>query len=163
MKNLRVVADSSCLIGLAYIKQFKLLKELLDSIYIPEAVYNEVVIKGKNEPGVKELEEAINNGWIKRKRVKNKASIEALSITLGRGESEVITLCKELDVDFALIDEKLARDTAELMNIKTMGVIGIIDLAIKKGFEVDKRKLVDQLRNKGFRVSDELYRKMFPD
>lgn len=163
MKKLRVVADSSCLIGLAFIERFKLLKDLFGFIYIPDAVYNEVVLKGKKEVGSNETQKAINNGWIKRKVVKDRALVEALAITLGRGESEVIALCKELDADYALIDEKNARDIAELMNVDTMGVIGTIDLAVKKGFEVDKRKLVDQLRNKGFRVSDELYRKMFPD
>lgn len=162
-KKLRVVADSSCLIALSQIGQFKLLKDIFSTMFIPEAVYKEVVVKGKKEPGAEETEEAISDGWIKRKSVKDKTPVEALSITLGRGESEVISLSKELKADFALIDEKTARDVAELMDVNTIGVIGIIDLAIKKQFDLDKRKLLDQLREQGFRISDELYREILSE
>ena len=37
MKAFRIVADSSCLIGLAQIKQFELLKELFLEVCIPHA------------------------------------------------------------------------------------------------------------------------------
>ena len=59
MKTLRVVADSSCLISLSQIKQFELLKELFSEVYIPNAVYEEVVVKGKDEPGCKETKTGI--------------------------------------------------------------------------------------------------------
>ena len=39
MRVFRVVADSSCLIGLAQIELFGLLKELFLEVYIPRAVY----------------------------------------------------------------------------------------------------------------------------
>jgi len=55
MKNFRVVADSSCLIGLAQINLFHLLKELFSEVYIPFAVYDEVVIKGGGEAGSMEI------------------------------------------------------------------------------------------------------------
>lgn len=72
MKAFHVVADSSCLIGLAQIKQFSLLKELFLEVFIPEAVYKEIVIKGKNEVGSQETENAIKEGWIKKKTVQNR-------------------------------------------------------------------------------------------
>lgn len=43
-----------------------------------------------------------------------------------------------------------------------MGVLGIIDLAIEKGFSINKKKAIDQLKDLGFRISDKLY-KMFSD
>jgi predicted nucleic acid-binding protein len=49
MKVFRVAADSSCLIGLAQIDLFRLLKELFSEVYIPDAVYDEVAIKGEGE------------------------------------------------------------------------------------------------------------------
>ena len=48
------------------------------------------------------------------------------------------------------------------MNVNTMGVLGIMDLAIEMGFDIDKKKLVEQLREVGFRISDKLYKRMFP-
>ena len=47
MKAFRVVADSSCLIGLAQINKFELLRDLFIEVYLPHAVYDEVAIKGK--------------------------------------------------------------------------------------------------------------------
>lgn len=163
MKAFRVVVDSSCLIGLAEVKQFELLKKLFSEVYIPEVVYEEVAVKGKNEVGSKETKKAIQDGWIEKKTVIDKIAVQALSSTLGKGESEVIVLYKELKIDYALIDEKMARDMAELMDVNVIGIIGTIDLAIEKGFDLDKRTLVDQLIEMGFRISDRLYKRMFPN
>ena len=163
MKVFRVVADSSCLIGLAQINLFKLLKELFSEVYIPDVVYDEIVIKGKGEAGSEETESAVKDGWILKKSVNDELAVNALTTILGKGEAEVIILCKELKFDCALIDERAARDMAGLMNVNTMGVLGIIDLAIERGSHIDKKKIVDQLKDLGFRISDKLYKKMFPD
>lgn len=40
-----VVSDTSCLILLSKINKLTLLKQLYSEIYIPEAVYNEIVAK----------------------------------------------------------------------------------------------------------------------
>ena len=87
----------------------------------------------------------------------------ALTTNLGKGESEVIILCKESGFDYALIDERSAREKAALMSVNTMGVLGFMDLAIEMGFAVDKKKLVKQLREAGFRISNKLYKKISPD
>lgn len=163
MRVFRVVADSSCLIGLAQIELFGLLKELFLEVYIPRAVYEEVVVKGSGEAGSNETESAVRDGWISVKAVNDEIAINALRTSLGFGESEVIILCKELGVDYALIDERASRYKAELMDVKTMGILGLIDLAIEMGFAIDKEKFVKRLREVGFKISDRLYRKMFPD
>lgn len=161
MKNFQVVADSSCLIGLAQINLFHLLRELFSEVYIPYAVYDEVVIKGKGEAGSKETEDGIKDGWIFKKEVDDDMAVSALTTILGKGEAEVIVLCKELGRDYALIDERTARNISELLNVNTMGVLGIIDLAIEKGLSIDKKKAIDMLKDLGFRISDKLYKKMF--
>ena len=163
MKVFRIVADSSCLIALAQIELFGLLQEVCSKLYIPRAVYEEVVVKGRGEPGSGEAEAALKDGWILMKDVNDRTAIDALKAILGKGESEVIILCKELRADYALIDERTARHRAELMSVDTMGVLGIMDLAIEMGFTIDKRSLVKQLKAVGFRISDKLYKRMFGD
>ncbi len=163
MKVFRVVVDSSCLIGLAQINLFKLLKELFSEIHISDAVYNEVVIKGKGEIGSEDTESAVKDGWILKRTINDEVAVNALTTILGKGEAEAIILYKELELDCALIDERTARSMADLMNVNTMGVLGIIDLAIKKGFSIDKNKVIARLKDSGFRISDKLYKKMFPD
>jgi len=163
MKVFRVVADSSCLIGLAQIELFGLLEELFSEVYIPPGVYDEVVVKGRGEAGSHETESAVKDGWISMKAVNDEMATDALATTLGKGESQVIILCKELGFDYALVDEKAARYIAERMSVSTMGLLGIIDLAIEMGFAMDKKSLINQLRGVGFRISDKLYKRMFPD
>ncbi len=163
MKVFRVVVDSSCLIGLSQTGLFNLLKELFSAVYIPDAIYDEVVVKGKDEAGSEDTEFYIKEGWILKKTVNDEVAVNALRPILGKGEAEVIILYKELELDCALIDERTARSMAELMNVNTMGVLGVIDLAVEKELSIDKKKAIDQLRDLGFRISDKLYKKMFPD
>ena len=99
MKVFRVVADSSCLIGLAQIRLFGLLKDLFSEICIPPAVYDEVVFKGRGEAGSDETESAVEDGWISMKAVNDEIATNALTTTLGKGESEVIILCRELGLN----------------------------------------------------------------
>ncbi|MDP3017796.1 MAG: DUF3368 domain-containing protein, partial [Deltaproteobacteria bacterium] len=58
---------------------------------------------------------------------------------------------------------KTARDMARLMSVNTIGVLGVIDLAIEKGISIDKKKVVAHLKDLGFRISDKLFKKIFPD
>jgi predicted nucleic acid-binding protein len=160
-KALRVASDSSCLIGLAQIDRFVLLRDLFSEVYIPIAVYDEVVIKGKGQPGSEETLSAVKTGWLIKATVHNDTAVNALTPHLGKGEAEVIILSQELGLDYALMDEKRARNAAALMKVKTMGVLGIIEIAIVKGFSIDKRDAVDQLKRCGFRISNKLYKKIF--
>ncbi len=163
MKVFRVAGDSSCLIALAQIGLFKLLKELFSEVYIPDAVYDEVAIKGEGEAGSDDTESAVKDGWIIKKTINDEVAVNALTTILGKGEAEVIILCKELELDCALIDERTARNMAELMNVNTMGVLEVIDLAIERGIPIDKKKVIAHLKDLGFRISDKLFKKIFPD
>jgi len=163
MKVFRVAVDSSCLIGLAQIEIFGLLKEVFAETYIPRAVYEEVVVKGSGEAGSTLTESAVKDGWISMKAVSDEIAVNALTTNLGKGESEVIILCKESGFDYALMDERTAREKAALMGVNTMSILGVMDLAIEMGFAIDKKKLVKHLREAGFRISDSLYKRIFPD
>ncbi len=163
MKAFRVAVDSSCLIALAQVEEFELLKELFSEIYIPDAVYEEVVVRGKGEAGSDETKSAVKDRWILKKAVNDDVAVSALTTIIGKGEAEVIILCKELKLEYALIDERTARNMAVIMGINTIGVLGIIDLAIERGSAINKKEVIDRLINLGFRISNKLYKKMFPD
>jgi len=163
MRVFRVAGGSICLIGLAQIGIFGLLKEVFAEIFNSGAVYEEVVVKGRGEAGSAETESAVKDGWISIKAVNDEIAVNALTTNLGKGESEIIILCRESGFDYALIDERTARRKAALMSVNTMGILGFMDLAIEMGFAIDKKRLVKQLREVGFRISDKLYKRMFPD
>ena len=44
---MKVICDSTVIIGLAKIRKLDLLKQIYGEVYIPEAVFTEVAIKGK--------------------------------------------------------------------------------------------------------------------
>ena len=73
---------------------FKLWKEVFAEVYIPRAVYEELVVKGRGEAGSTETESAVRDGWISMKAVNDEIAVNALTTNLGKGESEVIILCK---------------------------------------------------------------------
>ena len=60
---MKVVADSSFLIALALIDTLPLLSQIFSQVFIPDAVYEEVVIRGTGLPGAEEVAGA---EWIKR-------------------------------------------------------------------------------------------------
>lgn len=49
---MKAVANSTPLIALALTDHVALLKALFDQVFIPASVYEEVVLKGRNRPGV---------------------------------------------------------------------------------------------------------------
>ena len=83
---MRVVCDSTVLIGLAKIGKLDLLKQIYEEVYIPEAVYTEVVTRGKGKPGVREIANAL---WIKKEPVKERRTVDLLIAEMGYGEAEV--------------------------------------------------------------------------
>ena len=76
---MKVICDSSVLIGLAKIGKIQLLNQLLRSIYLPQAVFQEVVTEGRERPGVKEISSA---KWIYKKVVKDRRNVEMLEAEL---------------------------------------------------------------------------------
>lgn len=52
-----VVCDATPIILLAKLSDFRFLKTLYQKIYIPREVYNEIVIKGRDKAGEKNLKQ----------------------------------------------------------------------------------------------------------
>jgi predicted nucleic acid-binding protein len=61
--SVKVVADSSFLIALATIDTLPLVPRIFSEVFIPDAVYDEVVTRGVGLPGAEEVAGA---AWIKR-------------------------------------------------------------------------------------------------
>lgn len=74
-----------------------------------EAVWEEVVIKGEGQAGVKEIAQA---GWIKRKSVSNQLLIKALQRELDIGEAEAIALAIEVGAEMLLMGDRIGRQIA---------------------------------------------------
>lgn len=143
-----VIADSSCLIGLCKINKLFVLEKIFENILIPEAVYHEVVIKGKGRPGVEEVE---NSDWIEQRKIMNTLAVKALRIGLGPGESEAIILADECKADFLILDDLKARQTAEELGLSVVGTVALLKKAWEKDLIESFEDTLTDLNNAGFR------------
>jgi len=96
-----VVSNASPLINLARIGQLDLLVQLYGELVVPEAVWREVVLKGTEQPGAKEIETA---PWVQVRLVTNRELVRALRQELDAGETEAIALALEIRAEFLLMD-----------------------------------------------------------
>lgn len=155
---IKVVCNSSPIIGLSIIKKLDLLWDIFDEVYITEEVYREITIDEKiKRIGAKELSEAIKNKKIKIYSVKNKLLVEQLYGRLHRGELEVMVAAKELKIKRVIIDDRSARHFAETMLLRSIGLMGVLLLAKECKKIGSVKKYLDILIENGFRMSVKLY------
>ena len=156
-KILRLVSNSSPIIGLATIGLLDLLWELFDEVFIPEAVFHELVCQSKNALGRLELIDAVKNKNIIVYQVKNQEFVDQFYGKLHKGELEVIIGAKELNADYLLLDEKTARNFALALSLEPTGLIGILILAKSVGKIKEIKRYLDLLIEKNYRIAKNLY------
>ena len=141
-----IVSDSTTLIVLNNLGKLDLLK-VFNQVYIPQKVYEEINFKN----------DFILPDFIQVKNIEKNDLYFYLTKLLDEGESEAITLAKELNLPL-IIDEKKGRKIAKNLNIKIVGLLGILYLNYKKGF-ITKEKIKSFLGdaiNNGYRISQRL-------
>ena len=103
-----IISDTTALIILSKTNHLELLTNLIDKVYIPNAVMEEISYKNDK---VKYLIK--NSSFIEVKKITNQDILkEVESNNLDRGETEAISLALEEDYQL-LIDERLGRKYAE--------------------------------------------------
>jgi predicted nucleic acid-binding protein len=141
-----VIVDASVLIALERIDLLKILCKIYKEIILPDAVVKEF---GK-----------INIDCLSVRKVESRLiNILMKELNLGRGEAEVIALAYETNFK-ALIDDLKARKIAEDLGLSISGSIGVLLKAEKLGLVKSALKKAQELKDKGFYVSDELLDKM---
>jgi len=130
-----VVSNSGPLIHLAQVGLLELVFKLYDLILIPPSVYDEIVVKGK-EQGHSDafiLEQAIINEKIKVEEVKEDA-LKLSTSKLHQGEIYAILLALQSKVEVIFLDDEEARIFARKLNIKIKGTLGILIEFLRQGF-----------------------------
>ena len=154
MSNI-VVSDTAAIIHLSKINALQLLRSLYGEILIPQAVYDELTKMGKTRPGALQ---AMNASWIKVIQIKNPVIAVKLRARLDLGESEAIALALETNADVLIIDEALGREIAKKLVNKIIGIVGILLKAKEVGLINEINPYLLNLKETGFRISDELLR-----
>jgi predicted nucleic acid-binding protein len=137
-----VIVDTSVLISLEKIDLLQILCKIYKEIILPEAVAREF---GN-----------INLECYSSMKVESKlVNLLIRDLNLGRGESEVIALAYETKQK-ALIDDLKARKVANDLGLPISGSIGVLLKAEKLGIIDSAFKKTQELKDKGFYVSNEL-------
>ena len=144
-----VISDTSPINYLVLIDEIELLPKLFGAIIIPPAVLSE--LQRIEAPDEVRTWLAINPNWLELRTV---SAIDA-TITLGAGESEAISLAKEINADLVLIDDRKARLAAIERGLSVAGTLNILELASVKNL-IELKTAFDKLQQTNFRVAQAL-------
>jgi len=154
-----IVADSSPLIALAIIGQLDLLRQLYEQIWIPPAVWGEIVINGKGLPG----SEAVSNlTWLEIHEP-DRTVLRILTLLVDQGEAEAIALAQSIPDSTVLLDDAKARRVAEHFGIQRIGTLGILRRAKKSGLIGQLRPYLDTLQSNGIYIHPRLVEAVLRD
>ena len=146
-----IVSNTTPLIGLASLQRFDLLRQLSSEVHIPQAVYDEAVLAGREAGGAKQ--EVSTAQWIRTVSVQDRLAVEVLLDDMDLGEAETIVLARELGADWVLMDEKKGRRKLDQLGLKKIGTLGILLKAKQLGLLPAIRPDIEQLHRHGFSLS----------
>jgi hypothetical protein len=132
MKNGIIISDTGPIFSLALIDKLDLLNSLFDEVYIPKAVWEELA-RDENTTTFRLIYDFFKD------KIVEISGFNELIFIMDYGESEAITLYKEVDASFLLIDDRKARKIAESLGIQCIGTIGLLSNAKDK-------KLISELK-----------------
>ncbi|MDX1520877.1 MAG: DUF3368 domain-containing protein [Anaerolineae bacterium] len=144
-----VISDTSPLQYLHQLELLSILPALAEKIIVPPAVKEEIETGkalGINLPDMAELE------WV---TIRSPVSVAALPLVndLGPGETEVLMLALERPGSVVVLDDALARQVAETLNLPLTGTLGLLLDAKRTGLVQTVTPLLDQLQALGFRLA----------
>ncbi len=147
----RVVINASPLITLFRSDQQHILPRLFDEIIIPEAVWQEIVECGHQDPAATEIP---NTSWLLKK--KSDISPAIMSWDLGKGETAVIGYANLHPEYHVILDDAAARRCAKTFRIKSLGTLGVLLLAKRRGVISSVKLALTALQDAGLWLDKDL-------
>jgi len=146
-----IVADTGPIIAFARLGRLDLLRQVVESLVIPDGVYAELVGQGHDRPGAAEVAQG---RWIHRRTVTDREAVAQLPGVLHAGEREAIVLAHELQAQL-LIDEQRGREIATAQGLEVVGILRIFADAKQHGLMPEVRPLVAALLTIGYWMDEE--------
>lgn len=141
-----VVSDTSPITALLSIGRIDLLKSVFDEVVVPAAVHDELLQYHDSLPS-----------FLRVVKVRDRDNVAVLAMRLDRGEAEAISLAREVNADWLLMDETVGRRVARELGLRVLGLLGVLILARRRGLLPSLRGAIMDLRSSaGFYLSDDL-------
>lgn len=149
----RVIVNSTPLIILCSIGKLNILKQLYTEINIPQAVFREVTEKPDSACQI--LKESLD--WIHIEKIQSEVDKKMYKAKLHDGEVEVMILAQqEIKADLVIIDDNAAKKTAKYLGLPVTGTMGVLLKAKREGYITEIASVIEEMRRKGFYISDSL-------
>ena len=152
-----VIADAGPLIAFSGIDGLSILLTLFSEVCITESVKDECLVKTGVD--AQRIEASIKDGWL----VVNARGKQSRPLTpsLGVGESDSIRLALETPENSLLImDDRLARRYSLRKGLNIVGTVRLLDLAEQRGLIESAERCIQEMSNFGYRVSNDLLKKI---
>ena len=122
-----LIADASALIALATCDSLALLDALFGEVMVPDAVYLEVAQPDKAQGA--RLQHYLQG----KVRSVDMGGFVYLDVYADLGETQAMLLYKAMNADLLLIDDQRGRKVAKINQINTVGSLGVLLQAKRKG------------------------------
>ena len=153
-----IISNTTPISNLLHVDNISLLAKLFGTVYIPDAVANEVNVVFSN---CAEWQKCVEREQIIIQSISNTIFVKQMVPFLHKGEAEAICLSLEKKAKLCLIDDKDARTIAQLNNLPVTGTLGILMKAKKTGLISSVKELIDRLRAEHhFWIREDMYQKV---
>ncbi|MDX2305088.1 MAG: DUF3368 domain-containing protein [Microscillaceae bacterium] len=150
-----IISDTTTITNLWKIVRLDILRQLYGVVIIPKAVWDELTAIPQ------QAIDLVQQNWIQVQLPNNQAFFYQLLQELDEGESEAIALSVELNADYLIIDETLGRKKARSLQIKVIGLLGILLLAKQQNLISELKSILEELENRaGFFIHPALYKEV---
>ncbi|RRJ95861.1 DUF3368 domain-containing protein [Opitutaceae bacterium TAV4] len=147
-----IICDAGPLILLAKVGRIDLLAAMSDEIWIPSAVWHEVVVNS----GSREEVRMIQKHFPANVRTADPVLEAAFGLQVDAGEAAALALAARNPGACLLMDDKRGRAIARLQGLRCIGTLGWLVRAKRQGFVEELRPLFDSLLASGWFVSPHL-------
>jgi len=145
-----LVSNPGPLLSFTRAGELDLLRAVVQSLIIPEAVHEELSATSGGQPLPAQLP------WIEVRPISDHDMAERLPSKLHVGEREAIVLARELTTTL-LIDDRAARREAERLRIPHFGSLRILAEAREQDFIPRVKPVLDRLIATGTNIGESLY------
>jgi predicted nucleic acid-binding protein len=151
-----LICDTSPIQYLYQLKLLHIIPKLANQVFVPTAVVEEIktgLSRGVNLPRLEELD------WVSIRRPISELALPLIA-NLGPGETQVLMLALEMREAVVVLDDALAREIAETLDLHLTGTLGLLLDAKKAGIVPALRPLLDELHSLNFRLAPHTYSAM---
>jgi len=148
-----LICDTSPIQYLYQLQLLHIIPKLANQVFVPSAVVEEINTGHSLRVNLPRLEEL---DWVTVRRPISELALPLIA-NLGPGETQVLMLALEMREAVVVLDDALAREMAETLDLHLTGTLGLLLDAKKAGLIPALQPILDELQSLRFRLAQRTY------